>query len=217
MYQPSHLIIADTQVLIVEGLKVLLNKVFGTISQVTSMAELKQLLQYNPDSLLIIDNASPDLGGLENLIALRKAYPAAGIIVLSNHFNQAVIVELSHAGISHVLHKSADEEELTACIEAVKRGRRYYASYVLDIMMGKESNRGVSREGATLTHAETEIVRLIAEGLTNKQIAQRKTLSIHTIMTHRKNILRKLGVSSASELVMTAIRRGWVDVIDYQI
>lgn len=217
MYQPSQLIIADTQIIITEGLKVLLNKVFGTISQANSMEELNQLLQQNPDSLLIVDYALSGMGSCDKLSIIRNTYPAAGIIVLSNYYNQPAIADLNRAGIIHILDKSVDREELFACIEAIKKGRRYYSTFVLDVMMETKNKKDDTPGGAPLTPAETEIVRLIAEGLTNKQIAQRKTLSIHTIMTHRKNILRKLEVSSASELVMMAVKKGWIDVIDYQI
>jgi DNA-binding NarL/FixJ family response regulator len=70
---------------------------------------------------------------------------------------------------------------------------------------------------AQLTTSEIEIVRLISQGLTNKEIAVKKILSIHTIMTHRKNILRKVGVSNASELIMYAIKSGLIDNIEYHI
>ena len=74
-----------------------------------------------------------------------------------------------------------------------------------------------AEETGQLTDSEMEIVRLIAEGLTTKEIASRKYISFHTVITHRKNIFRKLGVSSVSELIMYAIKAGWINMIEYHI
>jgi DNA-binding NarL/FixJ family response regulator len=84
-------------------------------------------------------------------------------------------------------------------------------------MMDEQKRKVSNMEQVQLTHTETEIVKMIAEGLTTKLIATTKNISFHTVMTHRKNIFKKLGVSSSSELIMYAIRSGWIDNIEYYI
>jgi len=96
------------------------------------------------------------------------------------------------------------------------QGKRYHGQEVVNIMMEPGQNRRTIQENTYLTGSEIEIVRLIAEGMTTKEIASRKNVSFHTIMTHRKNIFRKLKVNNASELVMYAIRSGIIDT-EYQI
>jgi DNA-binding NarL/FixJ family response regulator len=87
----------------------------------------------------------------------------------------------------------------------------------MDMLFDLNVKKGLIEETNQLTTSEIEIVRLIGQGLTTKEIASRKILSFHTIMTHRKNILRKLGVSNASELIMFAVRTGIIDTIEYHI
>jgi DNA-binding NarL/FixJ family response regulator len=87
----------------------------------------------------------------------------------------------------------------------------------MELLMDTTDTRKIPQESTTLTGSEIEIIRLIADGLTTKEIALRKFISFHTVMTHRKNIFRKAGVNNASELVMFAIRNGIVDSLDYQI
>ena len=92
------------------------------------------------------------------------------------------------------------------------------SSQVLDVLLERKANpRPTAGEAGKLTATELEIVRLIAQGLTNKEIAIRKKLSYHTIITHRKNIFRKLGISNSSELLMYAMRAGLIDTTEYYI
>ncbi len=88
---------------------------------------------------------------------------------------------------------------------------------MLDLLFEFNEKKGPGEESGQLTASEMEIVRLISEGLTTKEIASRKYISFHTVITHRKNIFRKLGVSSVSELIMYAIKSGWINIIEYHI
>jgi DNA-binding NarL/FixJ family response regulator len=88
---------------------------------------------------------------------------------------------------------------------------------LLDLLFEISEKKSTGEETGQLTVSEMEIVKLIAEGLTTKEIASRKYISFHTVITHRKNIFRKLGVSSVSELIMYAIKSGWINLIEYHI
>ncbi len=115
------------------------------------------------------------------------------------------------------MFKSSSESEILTAVDLTLQGKKFYGREVMEILLEKGEWKKAAQENASLTAAEIEIVRLIAEGMTTKEIASRKNVSFHTIMTHRKNIFRKARVNNASELVMFAIRAGIIDTIEYQI
>jgi DNA-binding NarL/FixJ family response regulator len=212
----DEIVIADTQTLITEGLKALLSENYTILSTVTSKSELIHTLGVKVPRLLIIDFLQLDFDGYDELKDIKTKYPEMGIIILTNNLIRNEILVYHNLGIKNILHKSVEKDELYECLESILKGRKYYSGVVLDLLF--ETNAKKTQTGTLqLTASELEIVRLIAEGLTNKEIAERKILSIHTIMTHRKNIMRKLDVSNASELIMFAIKSGIIDNIEYHI
>ena len=184
---------------------------------VSSKNELFEKLRIKIPAILIIDFCLLDFDGYDDLKELRINYPEMGIIVLTNNLTRTDVVELHNCGVKNILHKSLEKEELFECIESVLKGRKYYSGPVLDLLLEPNEKKIPVSGHVQLTASEMDIVRLIADGLTNKEIAQKKFLSIHTIMTHRKNIMRKLGASNASEMIMFAIKAGIIDNIEYHI
>jgi DNA-binding NarL/FixJ family response regulator len=166
---------------------------------------------------LIVDYSLLDFEGFEDLNAIKKRHPSLTILILTSNITRNEITEFNKLYINNILDKNADKEEFFSCIEAALKGKKYYSSSILDMILETKDRSGTTDEAFHLTSSEIEIVRLIAQGLTTKEIARLKFLSSHTIMTHRKNILRKLGVSNASELIMYAIRNGIIDTIEYHI
>lgn len=214
--QKEKIIIADTQFLIVEGLKASLRDKYDIAGVATSQAQLfAELEKVNP-ALLILDIYLPDLDGINDLSGIRQKYPGLGIIILTNNIARKDLQEYHKSGIHNILHKTAEHDELLDCIESAIKGKKYYSGMVLDLLLEADLQK-IHFLPAHLTASEIDIVRLIAEGLTNKEIAAKKILSIHTIMTHRKNIMRKLGISNASELIMYAVKSGLIDNIEYHI
>jgi DNA-binding NarL/FixJ family response regulator len=213
----ADIIIADIQLLVIEGLKALLQGKYTTECCVSSKSELLEALHHNVPRLLIVDYSLLDFNGFDDIKTLKKEFPALGIIVLSNNISRNELVEFNNAGVKNILHKTLELDELFACIEAALNGKKYYSSLILDMMLELSEKRGTMDETVQLTASEIEIVRLIAAGLTTKEIALKRFISFHTVMTHRKNILRKLGVSNASELIMVAVKNGIIDTIEYHI
>lgn len=213
-----NILIADIQYLVTEGLKVFLGERYRITGFACSNFELKKALGKEIPDILIIDYSSLDFDGFDDLRALRDSHPEMGIVILTSGLTRTELAEYHNSGIKNILHKNAGAEELQACLDAIQQGRKYYSDYILDMMLDFTDQKGTTDETTQqLTASEIEIVRLIASGLTTKEIATRKYISFHTVMTHRKNILRKLGVSNASELIMYAIKTGIIDTIDYQI
>ena len=207
-------VLADTQFLTNEGLQSMLSPLYEAVYTVSTKAGLEQYLQKETISFIITDYILFDFDSISELGELKKQHPATGIIVLTNAINNIIIKELNDIGVQNIVLKTDDREEIFQAIDAALKGKKYYSGEVLDILLKKEMP---FEDASSLTPSEIEIVRLISGGLSTKEIAAKKHISFHTVMTHRKNIFRKLGVSSSPELLMYAIKAGLIDNIEYHI
>jgi len=220
MNNSSHkIIIADSQFLVVETLKTLLGNdgQFIISGVVNSKFELLKVLEHELCGLLITDFNLVDYESIDDLQRVKRTFPDLAILILTNSISKVEFTELSKIGIKNIIYKTADREEILAAVDAAVKGKKYFAEEILDMILEQGDNRQVPEEPTHLTSSEIEIVRLIAGGLTTKEIANQKNISFHTVNTHRKNIFRKMEVSNASELIMQAIRAGWIDNIEYFI
>ncbi len=208
------ILITDTQYLTNQALKSLLTSRGHSVQIATSRDDLLQHLQKRKVELIITDYVMFDFMSVADLSGIRKLSPETPVMVLSAAISQMQIKDLNKAGIRNVSLKTDDREELLQAVEAALKGKQHYSGSVLDILLKK--NDPVDLAGP-LTKSEIDIVRQIASGLTTKEIAVKKQISFHTVMTHRKNIFRKLGISSSSELVMYAIKTGLIENIEYHI
>jgi DNA-binding NarL/FixJ family response regulator len=217
--KPIQVLIADSQYLITESLKLILqNDVrFAVNKVVTEKNELIKVLKFENISILIIDPSLIDLAGYSELKEIKDCFINLKFIVITNNLSRSELHELNNIGITHILLKTADKEEISEALNAALKGKKYYSTELLDILFEVNEKKNSDEETGQLTASEIEIVRLISEGLTTKEIAARKFISFHTVITHRKNIFRKLGVSSVSELIMFAIKAGWINMIEYHI
>jgi len=215
--QSAEIIIADTQTLIIEGLQALLRDYFNITAVAGSRDDMLKSLKTRTPSLLIMDHSMLDFDSYDDIRDLKLNYPGLAMIILTNSLTRNEIVELNGCGIKNILNKSAEKEELFDCIDAALKGKKYYSGQVLDLLMEPAERKASPGIQVKLTASEIEIVKLLSQGLTNKDIARKKFLSVHTVMTHRKNIMRKLGASNASEMIMFAIRSGLIDNIEYHI
>jgi DNA-binding NarL/FixJ family response regulator len=213
-----RIIIADSQFLIVESLKsLLLADERFSVSAVSSKKELINELNGFTNGILITDFALMDYHGVAELKEISLKHPKLLVLILTNSVTKSEFSELSSSGFKDIIYKTADREEILAAIDLTLKGKKYYSEEIFDLMVEPGKNKQVIENPGRLTTAEIEIVKLISNGLTAKEIAQKRHISFHTVNTHRKNIFRKLGVSNASELIMVAIKAGWIDNIEYYI
>jgi len=212
-------IIADTQFLITEALANLLgsNPKYCISGIVQSKYDFEKMLLSLNEGVIITDIFSLDFESLNDFKNLMLRFPCFNVLILTNAISKTDFVELSKAGFKNILYKTTDRNELFMAIDSCQKGKKHYSSELLELMLDLNSDKFLSEDSKVLTASEIEIVRLISKGLTTKEIAQKKNVSFHTVNTHRKNIFRKMGVSNASELVMTAIKSGWIDTIEYYI
>jgi DNA-binding NarL/FixJ family response regulator len=212
-------IIADSQYLTAESLKKIIESTHDCVfsGHVESYSDLNRILKSKIVELLIIDFGLIDYENLEDFRNVVSENPGIGILSITNNLSNNEIIELTKAGIKNIIYKSAGLEEIKLAINATIRKKKYFSGEVLDLLVKTTRARNEIHESGTLTQSEKEIVKLIADGLTTKEIAVKKHISFHTVTTHRKNIFRKLSVNNSSELLMHAVRGGLIDHIEYYI
>ena len=214
-----RVLIADSQFLITESLKHILHDDvrFHVSNVVMEKRELTKELAKGDIALLIIDPSFIELSSFSELKEIINSYPDLQLLVITNGLTRNEMMELNNQGINDIILKTAGKEEIFEALAATLKGKKYYSSELLDLLFDLIEKKNSGEETGQLTASEMEIVRLISEGLTTKEIASRKYISFHTVITHRKNIFRKLGVSNISELIMYALRTGWINIIEYHI
>jgi DNA-binding NarL/FixJ family response regulator len=217
--KPAQVLIADSQFLITESLKIILDNDnrFTVIKIVTEKSELFQCLKHGNISILIIDPTFFDLASIAELKEITLSFPNLKLMVISNSINRKELHELNNLGVTNIILKTADHEEIDEALNALLKGKKYYSNELLELLFESNERKSSGEESGQLTNSEIEIVRLICDGLTTKEIASRKFISFHTVISHRKNIFRKLSVTSISELIMYAIKAGWINTIEYNI
>lgn len=173
---------------------------------------ISKTMQLQPD-IVLMDFAMPNLNGLQATLQIKKNNPAVKILILTMYETGPHIYRILHAGASGYILKKAPTQELVSAIQAVFQGDAFLcpsvAKQVLDDYL-KQAKAQEEVDHEELTKRELELLGLIAEGKTNKEIANLLSISIHTVQTHRLNLMKKLDVHDTTQLVRYAIRRGLI-------
>jgi DNA-binding NarL/FixJ family response regulator len=208
-----NILLADDHDLMRRGLKALLEARSGwsicgearTGKEAVSMAE-----QFQPE-VAVLDVSMPELNGLEAARQIKKVSPKTEILILSVHYSDHLIREILRAGIRGYMVKSDSDRDLINAVETLARHKPFFTSCATELIL--THSRRVQTDSATstdlverLTPREREIVQLISEGKSSKEIATVLGISIKTAETHRANIMRKLHVHSVTDLVRYAVR-----------
>ncbi|MGD0577619.1 MAG: response regulator transcription factor [Bryobacteraceae bacterium] len=170
---------------------------------------LEEVAKLTPD-VVVMDVAMPELNGIEATRRIKEATPHTRVLALSMHKDSVYVREILRAGARGYLLKDAVDEDLIAAVRAVSRGEGYLSPGVADAVL-TDYRQHVSDPIDLLTTREREVLQLIAEGKTNKDIATLLKLSVYTVDAHRGRIMEKLNLHSTGELVRFAIRKGLVD------
>jgi DNA-binding NarL/FixJ family response regulator len=169
--------------------------------------------QFKPD-VAIVDVAMKEMNGIETTAQIVKHCPSTAVLILSMYSDERYVLRAVKAGARGYLLKNSAGEELIQAIHEVERGRSFFSPAVAEIFHGGLARlkdlRDTNDRFDLLTDRERQIYQLLAEGNSNKDIANRLNLSLHTIETHRWRIMEKLDLHSTAELVLSAVRRGVV-------
>jgi two-component system, NarL family, response regulator NreC len=210
-----RILIADDHGVIRAGLRALLEKEPGwqVVGEASDGHEAQRLaLELQPD-IVLLDITMPGPDGIQVTRQLTASLPRARILILTLHEGVSMLREALAAGAAGYIVKRAVDVELISAINTVARGEMYVhpsmtQALIRDLAPLTEAGKPTL---ASLTPREVEVLRLVARGLTNRQIAKALTLSVRTVDTHRANLMNKLGVSSRSELIQYAIDHHLLD------
>ena len=177
-------------------------------------AAIAQARALNPD-LLVMDISMPELNGLKATEALRKEFPDLKILTLTRHADDGYLQQLIKAGVDGYVLKQSAPTELINAIRTVTSGKSYVDSDLTQRVLGGYAGRSTGplrgEGGARISDRENEVLRLIAWGYSNKEIATRLDLSVKTIEAHKSNAMRKLSMRSRTDIVRYAILQGWLE------
>lgn len=179
-----------------------------------SKAELVAELCEHPDSVVILDYTLFDIGDAAELQILAMRFKSVQWLLFSEELSYGFVCQTVQANQHFgIVMKDSSLEEIRTAIDYALHGRRFICQHMTETLISPPQ----SEEAVKLTKTETEILRCIAEGMTTREIAEKRFSSFHTVNTHRKNIFRKLGVNNAHEATLYALRAGLVDTGGYCI
>ena len=208
-------LVADDHAIVREGLRRLLESE-GDISVCAEASDGREVLdeigKHRPD-VVILDITMPRLGGLEALERIRSQHPSVKVILLSVHGDAPFVQSAVNLGADGYLLKNGRVTEVLSAVRAVTKGGSYFsppiAKEIVQQLRGPE--RGPTETFALLSSREREVLQLIAEGLSAKEIAADLGISPKTVEAHRTSVMRKLGARKATELVRYALRHGLIE------
>lgn len=204
-----QILLADDHVVVRRGLKALLEACpdFHVCAEASNGREAVDLALTSHPDVAVLDVSMPLLNGAEATRQIRKGSPATEVLIFTMHDDEDLIREVLHAGARGYLVKSEADGQIVAAVEALARHRPYFSSQVSKTLLNNFVDKaGAGEHPASLTAREREIVQLIAEGNSNKQIALLLQISVKTVETHRSAAMRKLALRSTADLVRYAVR-----------
>ena len=213
-----RVLIADDHKIMLAGLRSLLEK--QTDLEVVAEAEngrkaVQMALEKKPD-VVVMDVSMPDLNGIEATMQIIDGLPETRVIALSMHSDKRFVLGMLQAGASGYLLKDCASQELATAIHQVAGGKKYLSPEITGVVIDDFLRGGTPEKAATskthLSAREREVLQLIAEGWSTKQIASHLYVSIKTIETHRRQIMKKLDLHSIADLTKYAIREGLTSI-----
>jgi len=208
-----RILVADDHGVVRRGLRLQLelHEDFEVAGEAADGREAVRLAEEIQPDVVIMDIAMPNLNGIEATAQIVKRNPKTGVIILSMHSDETYIVRTLAAGAKGYLLKDTAEADLQRAVRAVAQGKPFFspaiAQALLDDYLRQLQQRGVADSYDLLTDREKEVLQLLAEGKSNKEVASILSLSPYTVETHRAHIMQKLNLHSTAEIVLYAVRK----------
>ena len=202
----TSIFIVDDHYMVIEGIRSLLQneKDIDWMGHATSATSCLGFLKMQQPDVILMDVNLPDKNGIELCKDVKRLYPSVFVLGLSTFNQQAVIEDMMNSGASGYVLKNATKEELLESISAVIKGKKYFS------FEAALSLREAKQKQPLITRREKEVLRLIAEGLTNAEISEKLFISIPTVNTHRKSLLEKFEAKNTAILIGKATRLGLI-------
>lgn len=209
--KPIRILLADDHAILRRGLRALLEREPGmlVLGEAADGRETVEAVQRLTPDVVVLDIAMPNLNGIE---ATRQIASKTAVIILSMHSDESYVLRALRAGARGYLIKDTVETELIRAIQAVAAGKAYFSPEVSRLLVedyvAGMRERGLDNSFDLLTAREREVLQMLAEGKTVKDIARTLDLSTHTVDTHKSNLMQKLGLHNMAELILYAVRKG---------
>ena len=205
-----RVLIVDDHPMVLEGMKAMLSN-FNYITVVGTARnafEAMDLLKATPADVAIVDINLPEVNGIELTGKIKKEFPAVKVLAMSTFTERSYISQMIQNGASGYLVKSASNEEIEAAILSAKEGKLYLSIDNQNVDLTTE----LSTDVPVVSRREKEVLQLIVDGLTNPQIAEKLFISLHTVDSHRKNLLTKFNVNNTASLIRIAVKFSLVNI-----
>lgn len=210
----TRIILADDHAVMRTGLRLVLERQsdFQVVGEASDGREAVAMVHKLMPDVLVTDIGMPNLNGIEAARQIAAAAPQVAVVVLSMHSDESYVLRALKAGAKAYLLKESAESDLISAIRAVHAGKAYFSPAVSRMLVEdyvrQLQDREIEDSYELLTTREREILQLIAEGKSNKEIAGVLNLSLYTVETHRGNLMEKLGLHTVPELILYAVRKG---------
>ena len=208
-----RVLLADDHGIVRRGLRTLLQTAPGVtvVGEASDGMEAVRLCEQLRPDVLIVDVGMPALNGIEVATRALHAMPGLRVVILSMHSDESYVIRALNAGASAYLLKEATDEDLLPALKAVMEGRRFFSPAISALVAGEYirqlQERGLHDSYDLLTDREKDVLHLLAEGRSNKEVAALLDLSLSTIETHRGNLMQKLGLHNTADIVLYAVRK----------
>jgi DNA-binding NarL/FixJ family response regulator len=208
-----RVLLADDHALVRRGLHYLLERADGiqVAGEASDGREAVRLAEELRPDIVIMDIGMPNLNGVEATAQIVKKNPAIGVIILSMHADETYLVRALSAGAKGYLLKDSAENDLIRAVHTVHAGKPFFspaiAQTLLEDYMRRLQQQSLQDSYDLLTDREKEILQLLAEGKSNKEVATLLDLSLYTVETHRSNLMQKLNLHNTAEIVLYAVRK----------
>jgi two-component system, NarL family, response regulator NreC len=208
-----RILVADDHGVVRKGLRLILERHGGleVVGEAADGREVVRLAAELAPDIVIMDVGMPQLNGIDATVQILHRNPGVGVIILSMHSDEGYIVRALSAGAKGYLLKDSAEEDLVQAVRIVAQGRPFFSPSItqtlLDDYVRQLRQKGLQDSYDLLTEREKEVLQLIAEGKSNKEVATILDLSVYTVETHRTNLMQKLNLHNTAEIVLYAVRK----------
>jgi DNA-binding NarL/FixJ family response regulator len=212
--KPIRILLADDHTVVRKGLRLLLESRPGltVVAEAADGRAAVSMAERESPDVVVMDVAMPTLNGIEAARQITAKLPQTAVVFLSMHSDESYVLRALKAGARGYLLKDSAEHDLIQAVQAVTQGKSFFSPAISKMMvedyMRELQERQIEDTYELLTTREREVLQLLAEGKSNKEVAAVLNLSLYTVETHRGNILQKLNLHSGAELILYAIRKG---------
>ena len=209
-----RILLADDHSMMRTGLRLVLERQedFQVVAEASDGREAVALAQQHKPDVVVMDVTMPNINGIEAARQIGTALPQASIVMLSMHSDEAYVLRALKAGARGYLLKESAESDLIAAVRSVHAGKSFFSPAVSRMLVEdyvrELKDREIEDSYELLTTREREILQLVAEGKSNKDVANFLNLSLYTVETHRGNLMEKLNLHTVPELILYAVRKG---------